>query len=150
MKEQFPKIYLYKRVVQAKLFIDRHYAEQIDLGSIAHEAFFSKFHFIRVFKSIYGETPRHYLRRVRIEQAKLLLQQNRSVTDVCYSIGFDSVTSFADLFKKITGNSPSFYREQYRIRINNINAQPLRFIPGCFANQNGWSKKSNSEEVPPG
>ena len=50
--EQFPKIYLYRRVVQAKLFIDGHFDENIELDNIAEEACFSKFHFIRLFKKI--------------------------------------------------------------------------------------------------
>ena len=75
--EQYPKIYLYKRIVQAKLFIDNNYAEDIDLDNIADEAYFSKFHFIRLFKNIYGSTPHHYLRQVRIEHAKQLLAKNK-------------------------------------------------------------------------
>ena len=54
--EQYPKIYLYRRIVQAKLFIDNHFGEDIDLGNIADEAFFSRFHFIRLFKTIYNKT----------------------------------------------------------------------------------------------
>jgi len=56
MKEfSHPKIYLYRRVVQAKLYMDKNYAENIDLNNIADEAFFSKFHFIRLFKKSYGK-----------------------------------------------------------------------------------------------
>ncbi|PZR36256.1 MAG: AraC family transcriptional regulator, partial [Azospira oryzae] len=73
--EQYEKRYLYKRVVQAKLFIDQHYAEHIDLNNIADQASFSKFHFIRLFKTIYGKTPHHYLTQVRIDQAQLLLMK---------------------------------------------------------------------------
>lgn len=60
-KDQYPKMYLYKRIVQAKLYIDNHYANNIDLNDISDEAYFSKFHFIRLFKSIYGKTPHQYL-----------------------------------------------------------------------------------------
>ncbi len=59
--EQYPKVYLYQRIVQAKLFIDRNYADKIDIDNISDEAFFSKFHFIRLFKRIYGKTPYQYL-----------------------------------------------------------------------------------------
>ena len=71
----YPKIYLYKRIVQAKLFIDANFSERIDLGNIADEAYFSKFHFIRLFKISYGYTPHQYLTRVRIENAKLFLSK---------------------------------------------------------------------------
>ncbi len=55
MAENYPKIYLYKRVVQAKLFIDNRFGDDIDLNNIADEAYLSKFHFIRLFKIIYGK-----------------------------------------------------------------------------------------------
>lgn len=69
INEEYPKIYLYRRLVQAKLFIDTHYADNIDLGNIPDEAYFSKFHFIRQFKDIYRKTPHQYLIFVRIEKA---------------------------------------------------------------------------------
>jgi AraC-like DNA-binding protein len=68
--ELYPKVYLYRRIVQAKLFIDTHYADKIDLEHISDEAYFSKFHFIRLFKSIYGKTAHQYLTFVRIEKAQ--------------------------------------------------------------------------------
>ena len=67
--ETYPKIYLYRRIVQAKLYIDKNYSENIDLENIAGEANFSKFHFIRQFKKIYGKTPYKYLMHTRIEKA---------------------------------------------------------------------------------
>src|SRR6476660_4222057 len=116
MKEAYPKIYLYKRIVQAKLFMDSHFSESIDLNNIADEACFSKFHFIRLFKKAYGKTPHQYLTTVRIENAKLILQTEATITDVCYSVGFDGVSSFTHLFKKFTRLTPSAYQQQQRIR----------------------------------
>jgi len=66
INEPYPRMYLYRRLVQAKLFIDTHFAEPIDLNAIADEAYFSKFHFIKQFKSIYKRTPHQYLIHVRI------------------------------------------------------------------------------------
>ncbi|MEO5979242.1 MAG: AraC family transcriptional regulator [Chryseolinea sp.] len=134
------KIYLYKRVVQAKLFIDVHYAESINLNSIADEAYFSKYHFIRLFKSIYGKTPHHYLTQVRINAAKQLLKKDIQVSEVCTSVGFDSATSFAVLFKKSVGLSPSAYQQQQRQRMTDIVARPLRYVPNCFVETYGWNK----------
>ncbi|MFN2440773.1 MAG: helix-turn-helix transcriptional regulator, partial [Chitinophagaceae bacterium] len=57
MTANYPKIYLYRRIVRAKLFIDDNYSENIDLDNIADEACFSKFHFARQFKKIYSKTP---------------------------------------------------------------------------------------------
>lgn len=126
------KVYLYKRLVQAKLFIDQHYAEKIDLDNIAEEAHFSKFHFIRLFKKVYGKTPHHYLTQVRVAQAKLLLMKRDTVAEVSFAIGFESVTSFTGLFKKIVGVTPAVFQQQQHARRLNIAASPLRYIPNCF------------------
>src|SRR5437870_10567033 len=107
--ENLPKLDLYRRIVQAKLFIDSNYAERIDAGAIAGEACYSKFHFIRTFKSIYGKTPHQYLTGVRVEKAKELLENGASVTEACFSVGFDSLGSFTGLFKRRTGLTPSEY-----------------------------------------
>jgi AraC-like DNA-binding protein len=139
--EQYQKIYLYKRIVQAKLFIDNHYAEKIDLDNIADEAHFSKFHFIRLFKSIYGKTPHHYLTQVRIDHARQLLAKNISVAEVCCSVGFDSMTSFTGLFKKSVGLTPSSFQQQQQKRKTEMATAPLHFVPNCFTETHGWAKK---------
>lgn len=143
----YPKIYLYKRIVQAKLFIDMHFSEHIDLSNIADEACFSKFHFIRLFKTMYNYTPHQYLIKVRIENAKELLQKDIAISETCFSVGFDSVSSFSGLFKRYTHLSPSQYRQQYKKRQLQIKKAPLQFIPNCFAEQKGWTEKSNFKEV---
>jgi AraC-like DNA-binding protein len=145
--DNYPKIYLYKRIVQAKLFIDSHFGESIDLDNIADEARFSKFHFIRLFKLIYGKTPHQYLTWVRIENARLLLQKGDSVTDICFSVGFESLSSFTVLFKKYTKVSPSQFRLLYLKRQEGIQKTPLQFIPNCFAEKKGWKENSNFQEV---
>src|SRR5690242_13202615 len=146
-KELYPKIYLYRRIVQAKLFIDEHFHENINLDDIADEAFFSKFHFIRLFKKIYGRTPHQYLIYVRIENAKRLLQTKVSIADVCFAVGFESVSSFTGLFKKLGGMPPSVYQAKRHLLIAEIAEKPLKFIPNCFAEKKGWSKNSNFQEV---
>ena len=145
--ETYPKVYLYKRIVNSKIFIDDNYSQSIDLSNIADEAFFSKSHFIRLFKKIYGKTPHQYLIIVRVEKAKELLKTGLSVSEVCYSVGFDSITSFAGLFKKIVRLSPSAWQTQQQKLKEAITTSPLSFIPNCFAEKKGWTKKSNFQEV---
>jgi AraC-like DNA-binding protein len=138
--EEYPKFYLYKRIVQTKLFIDSHYSSKIDLNDIADEALFSKFHFIRLFKSIYAKTPHQYLTKVRLDKAQELLQQNLSVTDVCFEVGFESLSSFTGLFKRMIKTSPSVYQKQFQERQRKIKEAPLQFVPNCWAENKGWKK----------
>lgn len=131
--DNYPKGYLYRRIVEAKIFIDVHYALPIDLNNISEEAYFSKFHFIRLFKSAYGVTPHQYLIKVRIENAKLLLAKENPVSQVCFTIGFESISSFTALFKKLTGITPSAYQKMKMRKYEIIQDDPLHFVPACFA-----------------
>lgn len=147
MTELYPKQYLYRRVVRAKLYIDAHFAKPIDLNAISDEACFSKFHFMRLFKQIYGRTPHQYLTHVRIERAKIYLVAGDPVTKVCFAVGFDSVSSFTGLFKRRTGVTPAAFQfEQLRVKYETAE-RPLKFIPNCFAEKKGWAKNSNFGEV---
>lgn len=146
-QDAYPRVYLYRRLVQAKLFIDVHYEQALVLGDIAGEAFFSKFHFIRLFKKSYGKTPHQYLTHVRIEKAKHFLKNGFSVNEVCFMVGFDSPTSFAGLFKKLTRYTPSAYQSLQHETKTGIQREPLNYVPGCFAKMKGWNKKSNFGEV---
>ena len=138
--EQYEKIYLYQRIVRAKLFIDHSYADKIDLDNISGQACFSKFHFIRLFKSIYGNTPNNYLIKIRVDNAKLLLAKGHSVTEASMMVGFESPTTFTGLFKKITGQTPSTFQREQTIKRAAIQKNPFRYVPNCFAETLGWAK----------
>jgi AraC-like DNA-binding protein len=64
-----PKDHLCEQVIQAKEFIDHHFENDIQLADIAAKAYCSKFHFLRLFKKLYGKTPHQYLTEVRIKKA---------------------------------------------------------------------------------
>ena len=145
--EEYPKVYLYKRIVQAKLFIDTNFGDDIDLNNISDNAYFSKFHFIRLFKKIYGKSPHQYLTKVRIDNARDLLEKGNSIADTCFNVGFNSITSFAGLFKRHTNLSPLQYQQNYQQRKQLIDHEPLAFIPNCFADKKGWLKNSNFQEA---
>ena len=138
------KMYMYKRIVEAKLFIDSHFQEQIDLNKIANSAHYSKFHFLRLFKKAFGKSPAQHLRDMRLAHAKKLLQSQKSVADVCFAVGFESIPSFSILFKKQVGVSPKEYQMLEFAKQKQVKAQPLHFIPNCFA-ENFNLKKSNSQ-----
>ena len=113
-KALYPHDDLTKQIMGAKLYIDKHFSEEINLDKIANKALVSKFHFIRLFKKYYGRTPNQYLQEVRIEKAKKLLQKGNSMDEVCNAIGFASKTSFIALFKKKTGKTPMVCQNQQR------------------------------------
>ena len=104
--ELYVNIYLVKRVIQAKYFIEQNFDRAITLDVVCKEACISKFYLLRSFKKLYGVTPYQHLTFLRIKKAKELLQANLPIATVCYHVGFDSPTSFSGLFKKIAGKTP--------------------------------------------
>ncbi|WP_372367605.1 helix-turn-helix domain-containing protein [Candidatus Uabimicrobium sp. HlEnr_7] len=110
--------YQYEQVRQSKAFMEKYYSEKLELEKIAATAFMSRFHYIRIFQQIYGITPRQYLRDLRILKAKELLEKGLSVTEVCYSIGYESLPTFSNTFKCATGYSPKNYQ-----KMNNSNPE---------------------------
>jgi len=126
----------YRRVVSAKMFIDENYCEPINLEQISQQAYFSKFHFHRLFTRIYQITPHDYLTSKRLQHAKELLQQEGlNIRDVCNSVGFESLASFSLLFKKRNGFSPQYYRNLAYLKKKLAKEQPKRFIPHCMLEQ---------------
>ncbi len=104
--------------VNTKRYIDKNFAQEINLDALAELQASSKYHLIRTFKKYYGLTPRQYLINKRIENAKRILETGKSVTDTCYLIGYDSINSFSNLFKAKTGMSPSLYRQATFDKLN--------------------------------
>src|SRR4051794_25976821 len=145
--DTYPKQYLYRQIVRAKLFIAENYATRIDLANIADEACFSKFHFARLFRTIYGKTPHQYLTAVRIDRAAELLTNGLSVKETCFAVGFDSVTSFTGLFKRRTGMSPAAFQRERQLALSEIATIPLKHVPNCFVEKNGWTQNSNFQEI---
>ncbi len=93
--------------------IDREYAQPLDVEAIARGVHMSAGHFSRQFKLAYGESPYSYLMTRRIERAMALLRRGgRSVTEVCFDVGFSSLGTFSTRFTELVGVSPSVYREQ--------------------------------------
>jgi AraC-like DNA-binding protein len=113
---------LNRRLLRARDSMDRAYAEPLNVRAVAAVAHVSEAHFIRSFKSVFGETPHHYLQRRRVERSMFLLREtDRSVTDICMDVGFSSLGTFSRTFTGIVGETPSDYR---------LGHDPM-FAPNC-------------------
>lgn len=94
-------------------FIDENLDSDLSLNSVSEIAFFSPFHFHRVFKFITGETLNEYVTRRRIEKSALdLLHKNITTTEIAHKYGFSDNSSFSRAFKKYYGISPTEFRKQ--------------------------------------
>lgn len=95
-------------------YINEHYKEEIHLDRLATEVGFSKFYLGRIFKQEQGMTPIEYLQVRRITLAKShLVKSHKSIKEISYDVGYKDANYFATAFKKVTGVSPSRFREQY-------------------------------------
>ena len=116
--------------------IDRDYALELDVDAMAGIAAVSPAHLIRTFRRVFGETPHRYLQRRRVERAMFLLRStDRSVTDVCFAVGFGSLGTFSRTFREIVGESPTVYRRR----------GPLPPADGCFTM--AWTRPSSFGEA---
>jgi YesN/AraC family two-component response regulator len=98
-------------IAKAKKFIEEHHAEDLSLGQVAQAVHTSIFYFCKLFKKVTAINFTEYLSRVRTEKAKnLLLNPNLRVSEIAYEVGFQSLTHFNRVFKKIVGESPTEYR----------------------------------------
>jgi AraC-like DNA-binding protein len=110
LKEHFLPEHYYVQIRQSKAFMEKYLSDKIELDQIASTAFMSRFHFIRTFKRVYGLSPRQYLRDLRMNKGKDLLKEGFNISQVCFEIGYDSLPSFCNAFKKATGCSPREYQ----------------------------------------
>jgi AraC-like DNA-binding protein len=103
-----------RHLLRAKDLADARYFEDIGVDDMAAAAGLSRAHFSREFRKAFGETPHGYLLTRRLERAAALLRNtDRSVADICLSVGLRSVGSFTTSFKRTYGVTPTAYRAQY-------------------------------------
>ncbi|MBS1608482.1 MAG: helix-turn-helix transcriptional regulator [Bacteroidetes bacterium] len=134
---------IYKRIVSAKVFIDENFNGPINLDTVSGQAYFSRFHFHRLFTRIYRRTPHQYITQKRLDKARLLLTENKSVTAICNEVGFESIGSFSALFKKEIGFTPQYYRNMAFKKKTEWIQQPQKAIPHCFISQYLPDEKTN-------
>jgi transcriptional regulator GlxA family with amidase domain len=126
-----------RRLLRARDAMDLTYGRPLDIEALARIAFVSESHFIRAFRVAFGETPHRYLQRRRVERALYLLRcTDRSITDICYDVGFVSLGTFSTTFHQIVGESPTHYRRRREVIP----------VPTCVAM--AWTRPSSfGEEV---
>jgi AraC-like DNA-binding protein len=104
-----------RRAVEAALWIDAHSHQEIDLEGAAAQSDVSPFHFLRLFSSVLGVTPHQYLVRSRLRHAaRLLAEDENSITDIAYDVGFGDLSNFVRTFHRAAGVSPRRFREASR------------------------------------
>jgi AraC-like DNA-binding protein/ligand-binding sensor protein len=100
-------------ITKARTYIHEHQTEEISLGQVAKAVNMSSYYFCKMFKKVTGINFTDYVARVRIEKSKnLLLNPNLRVSEIAFEVGFQSLTHFNRVFKKILGQSPTEYRAQ--------------------------------------
>jgi len=107
--------------------MDRHYAEPLDVATLAGHALMSTAHFSRQFKAAYGETPHAYLMTRRIERSMALLRAGVGVgvTEACMAVGCTSLGSFSASFTRLVGETPSSYRGRRH--------EDVEVLPSCIS-----------------
>jgi AraC-like DNA-binding protein len=103
-----------RHLLRAKDLADARYAQRLDVDDMAGAAGLSRAHFSREFRRTFGESPHGYLLTRRLERAAALLRNtDRSVAEICFSVGLRSVGSFTSSFGRVYGRSPTAYRASF-------------------------------------
>jgi AraC-like DNA-binding protein len=126
-----------RHLLRAKDLVDVRYYEPIGVDDMARAAGLSRAHFSREFRRTFGESPHAYLLTRRLERAAALLRStDRSVADICVSVGLRSVGSFTTSFTRTFGRSPTAYRDGY------LRAADHALVPACMVRLHGRPQRS--------
>ena len=130
-----------RHLLRARDLVDARYAEPLAVDDLARAAGLSRAHFSREFRRTFGETPHAYLLTRRLERAAALLRgTDRSVADICFSVGLGSVGSFTSSFSRRYGVSPTAYRAQFPP------AADWAMVPSCVWRVYGRPQNSTIRE----
>ena len=130
-----------RHLLRAKDLADARYFEPLEVDDLARAAGLSRAHFSREFRRAFGESPHAYLLTRRLERAAALLRTtDRSVTEICFSVGLQSVGSFTTTFTRTFGLSPSAYRATFPP------ASHFALIPACVLRVYGRPQRRTFRE----
>jgi AraC-like DNA-binding protein len=130
-----------RHLLRAKDLADARYFEPLDVDELARRAGLSRAHFSREFRRAFGESPYAYLLTRRLERAAALLRMtDRSIADICFSVGLRSLGSFTTSFTDAFGVSPAAYRSRYPPASHHV------LIPTCVLRAYGRPQRSTFRE----
>ena len=132
-----------RHLLRAKDLIDARYRDPLDVPALARAAHLSTAHFSREFRKAFGETPHQYLLTRRLERAAALLRNtDRTVSEICFTVGLRSVGSFTSSFGRTYGCSPSAYRAAHPPAASHVR------IPTCVLIAYGRPSRAVLEKTP--
>jgi AraC-like DNA-binding protein len=130
-----------RHLLRAKDLADARYFEPLDVDDLARAAGLSRAHFSREFRRAFGESPHSYLLTRRLERAAALLRTtDRSVADICLSVGLQSIGSFTTSFTRHFGRSPTAYRAAFPPAV------AYAVVPACVVKVYGRPQRSTFRE----
>jgi AraC-like DNA-binding protein len=130
-----------RHLMRAKDLADARYPEPLGVDQLARAAGLSRAHFSREFRRAFGESPHAYLLTRRLERAAALLRgTDRSVADICFSVGLQSVGSFTSSFTRTFGVSPTAYRQRFPP------AAEYAMVPACVVRLHARPQRSTFRE----
>lgn len=114
---------------RSREFLAERFDSPVSLSDAAAEIGYSKFHYLRLFQDVYGETPNDFVRRLRLVEAeKLICRHSLSITEAAYQVGYESPTTFSALFAREFGCSPSDHKRVFSAS----GLWAVKSIPACF------------------
>jgi AraC-like DNA-binding protein len=123
----------FRRLCRARDLLAAEYQSQVLLNRAAREACLSPFHFHRLFRAAFGETPHDFLTRIRMDRARRLLAAGEMrVTDVCMEVGYSSLGSFSSKFQAMVGSAPSEYQRRFRRVFGYSRPWNIILVPVCY------------------
>ncbi|HTJ70876.1 MAG TPA: AraC family transcriptional regulator [Actinospica sp.] len=130
-----------RHLLRAKDLADARYAEPLTVDDLARAAGYSRGHFSKEFRRVFGESPHAYLLTRRLERAAALLRTtDYAVADICFMVGLQSVGSFTTSFVRMYGLKPTDYRAAFPP------ASQFALIPWCVQRAYGRPKHRTFRE----
>ena len=122
----------FRRLCRGRDLLASEYQSRVLIAQAARQACLSEFHFHRLFRSAFGETPHDFLTGLRLQRARQMLASGSPVTDVCFDIGYESLGSFSSKFRARFGASPMEFQRQTRRIFGYTAPWHILMIPECF------------------